>query len=324
LAPMKKILLCMFCILIPAIVHAEYFYKNGTLIDVKDVAEFSLQEHFDRGMKALQAQNFPEAVHQFHVCVFNFPDADLAKEAYYFLGVSYYHIGDMDLANKNLSLYIEQQGNPKHFIEAFRHKLEIAKAFRQGARKHLFGYEKMPKVFADKEAALKIYDEIIMSVASSDIAQEALFEKAQCFRDGGEYKSSIETLKTLIKKFPKSAMSSKSYVEVSAILLEEAKVESQNPDLLEAATLNAKKLTNEFPQAEELTKRIEANLNEMKEVFAAGLYETGQLYERKSLPKAAFLYYSEAIRKFPDTQVSKLCQTRIKALDTYGKELACP
>jgi outer membrane protein assembly factor BamD (BamD/ComL family) len=321
---MKKILLSSLCLLAPFMLEAEYLFKNGTLVDVRDMAEFSLQEHFEKGTKALKEQNFPEAVHQFHVCVLNFPDADLAKEAYYFLGVSYYHVGDMDLANKNLSLYLEQQTNPKHFVEAFRHKLEIAKAFREGARKHLFDSEKMPKVFQDKEAAIKIYDEIISSVASSDIAQDALFQKAQCLLENGEYKSSIETLKTLIKKFPKSAISSKSYIEISAILLEQAKVESQNPDLLEAATLNAKKFINEFPQGEELAERIEANLNDMKEAFANGLYETGQLYERKSLPKAAYLYYLEAMKKFPQTKVSELCKTRIKALDTYGKELACP
>jgi hypothetical protein len=59
----------------------------------------------------------------------------------------------------------------------------------------------------------------------------------------------------------------------------------------------------------------------MKEIRAGALFETGSLYERKGSPKAAILYYREAIKEFPDTQVAKFSQDRLKALDSYAHEI---
>src|SRR5258708_1242877 len=111
--------------------EAAYLFKDGAFIDVKDIADKSIHEHYNLGLQAIQDKQWLEAAQQFRIVTISFPEADLTKEAYYFLGISYYHAGDVDLANKNLSLYLENQKTPKYFIETFRYKLAVANPFRK-------------------------------------------------------------------------------------------------------------------------------------------------------------------------------------------------
>ena len=58
----------------------------------------------------------------------------------------------------------------------------------------------------------------------------------------------------------------------------------------------------------------ENSVLEIKEVYAKGLYDTGQFYERIEEPRASLIYYQNAIRQFPETTVAKLCEQRLISL----------
>lgn len=304
------------------VLHAAYIFRNGTLVDVKDAATLSLQEHYNSGIEALKKKNWPDAVQQFRIVTINFPDAEITQEAFYFLGVAYYNTKDVDLANKNLTIYLQKQKNPKHFESAFRYKLAIAEAFKNGAKKHLFNQEKLPQWFSAKEEAIKIFDEIANSLPHHDIAAKALFSKADLERVESNFKGSIETYQLLIKRFPKTDLASQCYVKIAEVALEQCQVEFNNPDILSLAQINLKKMNAEFPRATSQIQKAKTCLYEMNEVYAKGLYETGMLYERKKHPKASILYYKEAISEFPETKVADQCRTRIHALEPYAKEIA--
>lgn len=303
---------------------APYVLKNGRLIDTQDLADFSIEEHYRLGMAAIKDKNWPEAVHQFRVVTISFPDAALSRNARYFLGVSYFHAGDFDLANKNLTAYLQENEGGEHYMESFQYKLVIADKFREGAKKHLFNQEKMPKVFEDRDEAVKIYDEIIAALPSHDLAMKSLFAKGQVQREEQNFKSSRETYQTLIKKFPKTELAFQSYSEIATVLREQADCEFQNPDILQLAELNIKRFQKDFPKAQEQHKLAQENLVTMQERFALGLYETGALYERMSYPKAACIYYQEAVQQFPDTKIGQNCKIRLQSLEPYAKELTLP
>jgi len=323
---MKKylpLLLTAF-ILVSHEMPAPYVLKNGRLVDTQDLAEFSIDEHFKLGMMAIKEKNWAEAVHQFRVVTVSFPDADLSYEARYFLAVSYFHLGDFDLANQNLTTYLQENEGGEHFMESYQYKLVIADKFREGAKKHLFNQEKMPKVFADRDEAVKIYDEIIAALPSHDLAMKSLYAKAEILKENQNYKGSREAYQSLIKKFPKTDLAFQSYLQISKVLEEQAQCDFQNPDLLQLAELNIKRFAKDFPKATAQHEEARKNLTHMQEHFAAGLYETGQLYERMSYPKAACIYYQEAIQQFPETKIAKECSVRLQSLDTYAKELTLP
>lgn len=69
---------------------------------------------------------------------------------------------------------------------------------------------------------------------------------------------------------------------------------------------------------EERLEEAENNVEEIKEIYARGLYDTGQFYERVKKPRASIIYYKNAIKQFPDTQIAQLCQERLEALNCDG------
>ncbi len=297
-----------------------YILRNGSLIDTKDIASLSVEEHYNLGVAALNKSDWDEAIHQFRVVTINFPLSSWGKEAYYFLGVSYFQAGDKDMANQNLSTYLQENGHPTYFEETFQYKLAIADAFKKGAKRHLFGSEKLPAWMPDKDLALTIYDEIISSLPNHEIAAKALLSKADLLRKREEFRPSIDAYNLVIRKFPRTELASNAYWLISRVYLQQAQIDVHNPDILPLAQINIKKFSQDFPRDDKIQK-AEDNLHEMREIFAKALYETGQFYERKKQPKASVLYYYSTTMQFPDTQIAKSCKERLDELQPYADEI---
>lgn len=317
-------LFSIFCTGLLSPLQATYLFKNGRLIDLKDVADKSVQEHYNLGIQALKEEKWEDAISQFRIVTVSFPDTELAIVAYYYLGVAYYQDGDVDLANRNLSIYLQKQKNPTHYIETFQYKLAIANAFRKGAKKHLFDQETLPQLFSAYDEALAIYDEIINSLPNHELGAKALYSKAALQKQEHSFKASLESYQAVIKKFPKTEIACRSYIKIAKALFDESELELNNPDLLTTAEINLKKFTRDFPKAESEIVKAKKYLHEMKELYATGLYEIGQFYERKSAPKASILYYHQAITQFPETKIAGECKDRLLALDEYAKEMKLP
>jgi outer membrane protein assembly factor BamD (BamD/ComL family) len=300
---------------------AAYIIKNGTFIDTKDLATLSVEEHYNLGIAAIEAKNWQEAVHQFRVVTINFPLSSWASEASYFLGISYFHTDDYELADKNISLYLRENQNPKYFEECFQYKLAIANAFASGAKKHLFGVEKMPQWIGAEELALPLYDEIASSLPNHELAAKALLAKASYQHQTEQFKESIETCQTLIKKFPHSEFAARGYASTSLNYYKLAQQDTNNPDILPLAEINLRKFSQEFPRDEQI-QVAQNQIVEIKELLANALFETGRFYERKKQPKASVLYYHRACMQYPETKAAACSKERLQQLDSYVKEIA--
>ena len=316
----RLIFLCFALFSSFATLDAAYILRNGKLIDTKDIATLPVEDHYNLGISALKKEDWDEAVHQFRIVTINFPQTSWGKEAYYFLGVSYFQAEDKDLANLNFSTYLQENAHPTYFEETFQYKLAIADAFKRGAKRHLFGFEKLPAWMPDKDLALEIYDEIVASLPHSDLAAKALISKGDLLRKREEFRESIESYSQVIRKFPKTEFASSAYARISRSYLQQAEIDVHNPDILPLAQINLKRFIQDFPRDDKIQK-AEDNLHEMKEIFAEALYETGQFYERKKQPKASVLYYHSAIMQFPDTEVANSCKARLNDLQQYAEEI---
>ena len=152
------------------------------------------------------------------------------------------------------------------------------------------------------------------------MAARALLSKASIFRSREQFRESIESYQTAIRKFPRTEFAAKAYSLIAKAYLLQAQIDVHNPDILALAQINLKKFGQDFPRDEKI-KQAESNLHEMKEIFATALYETGQFYERKKKPKASVLYYHNAIEQFPETKIAEKCKERIVALKPYADEI---
>lgn len=267
--------------------------------------------HYNCGLKFFDFQDWPKAAKEFEKVIFFCPDSESAANAYYLLGISYFQMGEYDFANQAFSNYLSTSEHPQFFEETIFYKLQIAEAFKCGAKKRLFRY--CPKILSTKSTALNVYDEIVIAVPNHPLAAKALYSKGCLLQSMQDYSGSIDSFQTLLRRFPKYEFAPDVYLRIAETYYMQSHEESQNPDLLALADLNIRRFEMEYPRDERLSEARQYALR-MKEIYAQSLCDLGKFYERTSHPPAAALYYRSAIEQFPATQTAQFCWSRLKVL----------
>lgn len=318
---MKRFFLCAIsAISLPICSYAAYTIKDGKLIGTHELATLSVQEHYSLGKEALESSNWMELIRQSRILVKNFSETVFAQDSYFYLGLAYFNLGELDLSNKYFSQYLTNQLTPKYFEESIRYKFLIAQAFEQGAKRRLLGKESMPKWSSGKREAIEIYDEVIMALPQHDLAIQSLFGKANILFSEKDFKESLEVFQVLLRRFPKSSLARDSYVAITKVYKTMSEEEYADPDYLDLAGINIKKFKMDFPEDPKISEAEEI-LYAMMEVYAKDLYKTAQFYERTKKPKASIIYYSKIMNKYPNTKIAMQSRERLNVLlPKYGNK----
>ncbi|MES2199178.1 MAG: tetratricopeptide repeat protein [Chlamydiota bacterium] len=318
---MKRIFLCIIsAISLPICSYAAYTIKDGKLIGTHELATLSVQEHYSLAKEALETSNWIELIRQSRVLVKNFSETVFAQDSYFYLGMAYFNLNELDLANEYFSQYLKNQLTPKYFEESIRYKFSVAQAFEQGAKRRFLGKEGMPKWISGKREAIEIYDEVITALPQHDLAIQSLFGKANILFAEEDLKESLEVFQVLLRRFPKSSLARDSYVAITNVYKTLSEKEYADPDFLDLAEINIKKFRMDFPEDPKIAKAEEI-LHAMMEVYAKDLYNTAQFYERTKKPKASIIYYTKIMTKYPSTQTAVQSQQRLNVLlPKYGNK----
>lgn len=290
-----------------------YVLQEGKLVNKEEVATMSVQEHYSAAMGALQKKKWDELVRHATIVTKNFESTPFAFEAYYYLGVGYFNQKEFEAANQAFSTYLKKQTTPKHFEEAIEYKFSIAEKFQKGAKKHVMGWRSLPKWIPAREEALAIYDEVITALPHHDLGAKALYGKGKLLLKDEDFKPSVETFQTLIRRFPKNALAASSYLAIGEVYLERCQTEYPDPDFLELAAINLRKFKQDFPGDGQIAA-AETMFKKMQEIYATNLFETAQFFERTKKSQASVLYYTKVVSNYPDTECAILARKRLEVL----------
>jgi len=260
---------------------------------------------------ALASQDWWGVLDNADVILYNFPTTPFAQECAFHMGYAYYQMGQLEHANESLSAYLNHSSTHSHFEEAIQIKFDIAESFRNGVGKPLFGSHKMPKWASGKEDALQIYEEVITTLPHSEIAAKSLLGKAKIQAEIEDYKPSVETLQTLIRRFPKEEAAAEAFLEINKVYLEQCKNTSLDLDLLDLAEVNLRKFRLSFPREPRLIE-AEQRYAETQELFAANLLETGLFFERTKKIPASIIYFNKVIQKYPHTEAAQKAKLKLE------------
>ncbi len=306
------IFLLSFCVF-GSPIQAAYVLKNGSLINSKEVATLSAQEHYSLALEAYRNNQWEDLIHQSTIVIQNFEDSPFYHEAIFYLGAGYFHTKDYDLANKNLSDYLKKQTSLQHFREALELKFQIAENFKDGAKKHLLGLKAMPKWIPAQEEAKRLYEEVISALPNDDLAVRSLYGKGILLIEEEEFESAIDTYQVLIRKFPKHSITPDAYVQIEKIYLTQCQVKFKDSDFLDLAEINLKKFQEDFPNDDRVfvAKKM---FSDMQELYAKNFYDIGQFFERTKKPQAAVIYYAKIIKNYPNTKAAETSKKRLVVL----------
>jgi tetratricopeptide (TPR) repeat protein len=199
-------------------VEAGYTLRNGRLINADYAALYPADKHFELGQAAMAAKDMTEAARQFYILTTCFPNSPYGQEAYFYLGVAEFYLREFDFSNNAFTQYLKCKSNPQYFIQAIEYKFQIAERLRCGAKRRFCGSKQFPKWATGKTLALKIYDEVIAAMPSSEIAARALYSKGYLLWSIGDYRECIESFQLITKRFPKSDLFMKRFLNQTQLL----------------------------------------------------------------------------------------------------------
>ena len=284
--------------------HAAFTLRDGRLVQVEEVASLPAQDHYEKGIDAWNRCDWWEAIRQFRIITTNYPRDPLACEVLFFIGAGSYYVQEYDCANYELSEYLKHQVSPEYLEETMEYKFAIAEAFRCGAKRRIAGSRQLPKWLGGYNLALDIYDEVICTLPCHELAAEALYSKGILLDCMGDYRCSVEAFQSLVRRFPDHDLAIEAYLHIIDVHLHQAHAEPGNPDILPLTEIALERFEAEFPNEPRLNQ-ARCKLQTIKELYAYGLCETGQFFERVRCYQAAVLYYSSAVQQFPDTKVAE-------------------
>lgn len=277
--------------------------------------EPSVQDYHSFILRAHQEQDWVTLLNVCEILIEEYPDTDFSEQAYFYLGLGYYHLNDYTMADATFSQYLKRSDHPKYFEQVIEYKFQIAESYRKGAFRRMFHYKKGPKIVPAKEDALDIYDQVISSLPYHDLTARSLFGKGLVQRDLEDYQDAVETFQSLIKRFPKHEYAIEAFLEIGKTYFSQCEAKNLNPEIIALAELNLSRFQLAFP-SEKRVQELEGLLVQVKEVFAKSLYETGRFFERRKKKDAAIIYYSKVLSVFPDTPSAQLCEKRLNSLQS--------
>jgi outer membrane protein assembly factor BamD (BamD/ComL family) len=271
------------------------------------------QEEYNKATVAFQKKKWSDVKIHAKKVIDLASDSPFVTELYFYMGAAYFHQKDYDQSNYYFSKFLKEYSSPKFFEEAIVYKFQIAEQFQKGAKKHLMGLEKLPKMSSAWDDAYLIYDEVIATLPRHEVAAKSLFNKATMLRLEDKFKESIETFQTLIRRFPKDPLAPKSYVAIAEAYASESKDLFPDRDFLDQARLNAKKFRKDFP-SDERVNEVDKILSKMQDNYARDLWESAHYFAKKKKMQSCILYYTTIARKYPESKFAPLALKKIEEL----------
>ena len=241
-----------------------------------------------------------------------------AKEPYegdvhFYVGASSFEMNELELANEHLSLFLEKWATTKFFKKAVELKYKIARKYQSGFKKHVMGYQSLPKLESGYEDALLLYDEVIGLLPRDELAAKSMFYKAQLKIDDAKFNDSVQIFETLIQHFPQHELASKSYLMIANVRMMQCSKKSLGQNYLDLSQKNLREFEHHFKN----DKRVDearAIFIKMQNLFAQDLYNSAKYFEKKKNFRGALLFYQSILQKFPDSSYAAEINHRIDEL----------
>lgn len=268
---------------------------------------------FEESVAACEAKAWKKAIPLLHKLIDS--HTEFEAESHFYLGVCEYEVKEYSHALNAFNEYLTKRKDSKFFMEALAYKYDIAELLRNGASVRLWGIKQLPKWSSGSETALDIYDELIMTLPSHDLAACSLYAKAQLLASQHHFREAIDTYQFFMRRFSDHELTPACYGSLVHLYLEQARSEGVSSELLASAEVALEKFSMRYPHDGRLND-LQNDLQALRECHGRYIYHFGSFYERTGHPQAALLYYKSCASRYPDSNIGRVCAQRIKQLES--------
>ncbi len=113
----------------------------------------------------------------FKIVTLNFPNTSEAQNSYYYLGVTYYNLQEYEFANEAFTDYLKCHQNPESSKKPLHINLLSQTNFVTEPKSAFSAGNRCQKLLPSPSYALEIYNEVIATMPTLEIAAQALYAK---------------------------------------------------------------------------------------------------------------------------------------------------
>ena len=233
---------------------------------------------------------------------------DSAANAQFELATIQRGTGKLQDAYEAFQKFIDNYRQSPRFNDALQQQFEIAEEAKAG--------KKQPSLLLipmklDKSELVKMYEGVIRNSPYGKYAPYAQFAIGEVYQDDGDKPMANASYQAVVENYPNTKLASEAQFRIGAISSAAARKTQDAQNL--TATRDALETYKAANPTGERTGEAESLIQEVNTSQSYRSLEIGKFYEKAGKPKAAAIYYNEAI-KFGAPDAALDARNRLTAL----------
>lgn len=291
--------------------HAYWVWspEQGKFINPEAAADESTDEDFNRAMKLYKDKNYKEAAEKIKAIIKKNPNAKIAPEALYRLGVIYEEQGDYLKSFKQYQKLVESYPGTERFSEVIERQFRIGNLFFTGKKAKFAGLEILPSL----PRAAKVFENIVKTAPYSEYGDKAQFQLGLTYKKMGKFGLAVDALQKVIDNYPQSELIPQVRYQLAETSFQRTSVESRDQRVLDEAGRQVDRYLKRFPGEEESEEAAKIR-QAIDEKNAEKNYRIGLYYEKENYLDSALIYYADVASRYKDTAWGIKAVDKLKSL----------
>lgn len=265
---------------------------------------------------ALSTDNVGKAQNIYKDVVNRYRFTDAAAEAQFEHSKILRANGKLQDSYEGFQKFINDYRQSPRFNEALQQQFEIAEEAKAGKKQSSLLLIPMK---LDKSELVKLYQGVIKNSPYGKYAPHAQFAIGEVYQDDGDKAMANASYQAVVDNYPNTKLASEAQFRIGAISSAAARRTQDASNLtVTRDALETYKLTN--PGGDRASE-AESLIKEVNETESIRSLEVAKFYEKSGKPKAAAIYYNEAL-KYGSPEASIQARERLSALAAaYPEEM---
>lgn len=231
-------------------------------------------------------------------------------EALRLRGTSRLMMGDYRAAHDDFETLLNEYGGSPHAEDALSSEFRIAEQYLAGKRRKAWGGLLRVR---DRDAGVKILDDIVANYPDTELAEEAQRAKADYYFARGEFEIAEDEYATFARNYPRSRYHPYALLQSArAALASFPGVQYDDVGLVEAQERFTQFMRTYPAAAQEVD--VALTLEDIGARRAEKTLEIGKFYQKTRRTSAACYYYRETVQRWPDTAAALEARGRLDDL----------
>lgn len=295
--------------------------KTGQWVEGPTAPPGTEDGDLDLARKMLAREEYEKAAKQAEKWIKTYgAEAERYPEALYIKGTAKLGAGEYRAAHDAYQALMNDFPGSLYAEQALSGEFRIAEQYLAGKRRKAWGGLLRIR---DREAGVKILDDITTNQPKTELAELALKTKADHYFRTGEFALAQDEYVRLARDFPTSRFHPLAMLRsAEAALASFPGIKFDDAGLIEAEE-RFTQFRQQYPEIAE-RERVPVVLEEIRATRAQKEFETARFYERTKRPRTAAFYYRSTAKNWPGTVWASQAEAQLALMGEAGDATSRP